>query len=192
MVVRNNTKITQMPSKTPKNKNTQVSGKDDAANWIDPGENGERITHTDAPSYLLLKLSTILSRRFNRHYVDLIGFGIPEVRLMGMLYDYEPLKFKQIVKHSMMDQAQASRTLAVLIRDGYISLHGPNGAATRFTARVSAKLTAKGRKVSERAIDIAREHQMQILEQLSREERKNFHVVLHRLLDWLDQKDEAQ
>jgi len=180
-----------MPSKTNRNKDTQVPALGGAANWMDPGEKGERITHTDAPSYLILKLSTILSRRFNRRYVELIGFGIPEVRLMGMLYDYEPLKFKQIVKYSMMDQAQASRTLAVLIRDGYISLHGPNGAATRFTARVSAKLTAKGRKVSERAMDIAREHQMQILEQLSREERKSFHTVLHRLLDWVDSKEES-
>jgi DNA-binding MarR family transcriptional regulator len=177
--------MAKMPPKSPKKKDVLPP---DAGSWMEPGPNAEQIMSTDSPSYLILKLSTVLSRRFNREFVEQVGVGIPEVRLIGVLYDYEPLKFKQIIWYSMMDKAQASRTLAALIRGGYISLHGPDGPAKRFTARVAAKLTQKGRNEFKKILVIARRHQLEILNQLSREERKSFHDILHHLLGWAERE----
>jgi DNA-binding MarR family transcriptional regulator len=150
--------------------------------WIKPGAHGEALNPSDTPSYLILRLSTALSRRYNRDYVDKLGLSTPQVRLLTLVQEEGPITFKAIAARSSMDKAQASRTLAELVAAGYVALSGPDGAATRFTAKVSASLTAKGRALYRRALPIAHRHQMEILDQLSESERRALYVLLHRLL----------
>jgi len=150
--------------------------------WIDPGPSGERLTPLDAPSYLIGRLAVQLSRRHARDYVEL-DVTHPDVRLIVLLHEKGPLSFRLIVEGSQMDKAQVSRTLPGLIERGLIVVSGPGNGRKRFSISSTADLTPAGRRLFARILLIARRHQLLLLQQMSVQERRMLHAVLHRLID---------
>jgi len=164
---------------------TRVSGGGVAA-WLKPGRSGERLSPLDAPSSLILRLTTLLARRYNRDYDTALGLNSAEVRLITLLHEKGPLPFRQIVERSLMDKAQVSRTLPGLIERGSVEIAGHSPASRRFSATNTATLTVEGRRLFERVRIIARRHQLELLRPLSPAERRMLHAVLHRLIDGIE------
>lgn len=111
------------------------SGSSGVKAWLEPGARGAHLAPSDSPSYLIWRLSTVLSRRYNRDYAASVGMGTPHVRLITLVVSSGPISFKALVSQSGMDKGQVSRTLADLIERGYIALDGPDRDANRFTTR---------------------------------------------------------
>lgn len=153
-----------------------------AAAWVNPGKSGEHLSPLDSPSTLMWRLYTQLARTFNRDYAEALGVTSPAIRLLTLLHERGPLGFRAMVEGSLMDKAQVSRTLSPLITDGYISVSGTGKDGKRLTAASTASLTAGGTRLFEKALVIARRHQVALLKQLSHQERSMLHAVLHRLI----------
>jgi DNA-binding MarR family transcriptional regulator len=153
-----------------------------AAAWLSPGRSGERLSPLDSPSTLMWRLQTQLSRRFNRDYAKALGITSPAIRLLTLLHERGALNFRLIVEGSLMDKAQVSRTLSPLISGGFVSVAGRGRDGKRLTALSTASLTEDGNRLFEKALIIARRHQLALLRQLSRRERSMLHAVLHRLI----------
>jgi DNA-binding MarR family transcriptional regulator len=108
---------------------------------------------------------------------------MPQARLLfhiTLLGDDSTLK--RLVQSTLMDKAQVSRTMAGLVKEGYIGFAGPLKQPTRFTARTSAVLRAKGSEALERALAVIGGHHAEVLQQFSIEERRILYKVFKRLV----------
>jgi DNA-binding MarR family transcriptional regulator len=150
--------------------------------WLNPGKHGERLSPLDSPSTLMWRLYTQLARRFNRDYAEAIGVTSPAIRLLTLLHERGPLSFRLMVEGSLMDKAQVSRTLSPLIAGGFITIAASGKNGRRLTASSSASLTDEGNRLFEKALSIARRHQLALLKKMSHQERAMLHAVLHRLI----------
>jgi len=153
-----------------------------AAAWLRPGTSGEHLSPLDSPSTLMWRLYTQLARKFNRDYAEALGITSPAIRLLTLLHERGPLGFRAMVEGSLMDKAQVSRTLSPLVSDGFISVVGTGKNGKRLTASSTASLTVEGDRLFEKALIIARRHQVALLKTLSLQERSMLHAVLHRLI----------
>jgi DNA-binding MarR family transcriptional regulator len=150
--------------------------------WANPGPDGARVSPIDGPSSHVFLLSMLLSRRLNRQFQSNVGLSMAQVRLLfhiTLLGDGATLK--QLIQSTLMDKAQMSRTMAGMVKSGYIGFAGPLKRPTRFTARTRAVLRPKGSEVLERALVIARRHHVEVLQELSVDERHILYKLFKRL-----------
>ena len=103
------------------------------------------------------------------------------VRLLVQLHFVGPSTLKQLIERTLMDKAHVSRTMASMVKSGYIGYSGPLKNPTRFTARTKAVLTPAGEELVERALMVARAHHLEVLQGIAPGERRNLYRVLRRL-----------
>ena len=154
-----------------------------ASAWADPGPNGERLWVFDGPGSLVQYLAMLLSRHLNQEFQTRVGASMPVVRLLAALERLGPSTLKQLVAATGMDKAQVSRTMAGMVKSGYIDFSGPIDNPSRFTARTKAVLTRKGDLLVAEALTVAREHHVEVLQHFAPNERRTLYRLLRRMIE---------
>lgn len=155
--------------------------------WLQPGEHGEHLQIHDFPTFLILRLASTAKAGLTRRYLDPFGISMPEWRLLALLARYSVLSFSEVTMGSSMDKGQVSRTLQSIHRKGLVKLNSVAPASraksSAISPRIEVAISPKGKALFQKILPIAREHQVQLINLLSPEERKVFHAVARRLLE---------
>lgn len=173
-------------------KDLSGSGPNRLEAWLNPGEHGERLDAFEGPSHKIIAVAQRLARMVARENQATTAASVAAVRSAVALQCLGPLTLKQVVAATGIDKAQGSRTLAHMLREGYVTFEGPNGQAGRLTARTKAVLTPAGVVLHDRAVRVAREHHSLVLAALSPEERRSLHDILEKLSGLIDGWEEAE
>lgn len=162
--------------------------------WLDPGHAGENLEIEDFPSFLILRLSTLIKNNLTRRYLDPFGLSMPEWRLLGLVTRTSPMPFSELTAGSGMDKGQVSRTLHAIQSKGLVRVNAVTAAGrggvrrgmrTLVAPRIEVGVTPKGRALYQRVIPAARETQLRILDMMSADERDVFYTVTRRLHEQL-------
>lgn len=160
--------------------------------WDDPGPHGENLAIIQFPTFHILRLSGYTKASVTRRYLDPFGLSLPEWRLLTLFADYSPVTFADVTAKTLMDKGQVSRTLRALQRRGLVNVEpagerrvGAGKPAAGVNPRVLVSMAPEGRALFERILPVARQHQMQLLELLTPEERRVYLEVTKRLTSFL-------
>lgn len=150
--------------------------------WADPGKAGEQLALEDFPTFLFVRLASVMQRDITTGYLEQFDLSTTQWRVLAALSARAPISFSDLVKMTTSDKALVSRTLRSL--------------AERDLARVDADpdhgrkavciITAKGRALYRRVLPKAQAAQARILDLLERDERVALHAALTRLRAALD------
>ncbi|HTW38252.1 MAG TPA: MarR family winged helix-turn-helix transcriptional regulator [Steroidobacteraceae bacterium] len=151
--------------------------------WTNIERSGRSLHIGHFLTFQLIRLANAAKANVTRKYLADFGLSVPEWRLLAMTIRFEPVRFSELVANSSIDKGQASRTLQVLTRRGIVATRSVSGGSRRAGdgAPVILTVTAKGRKLYATALPVAQRNQAQLLQLLTREERKMLWRVLNKL-----------
>jgi len=130
--------------------------------------------------YRLHVLATTVSQTVAKLYADRFDLTIPEWRIiavLGGLEEGETLSGTTLSSLTAMDRVQVSRAMARML-DTELIVRG-TGRADRRTAQVS--LTAKGRRVYEQIVPLARAIEARLMSALGPEEQARLDAAFAKL-----------
>jgi len=162
--------------------------------WRDPGPGGENLEVESFPSFLILRLATLIKNNLTRRYLAPFGLSMPEWRLLGLVTRASPMPFSEVTAGSGMDKGQVGRTLHTIHSKGLVRINAVTsgsraavrrGSGTLVAPRIEVSVTAKGRALYQRVIPAARETQLRILDMMSPDERDVLYTVARRLHEQL-------
>lgn len=127
--------------------------------------------------YELSVTANRVSRLFARRYADAFGLSIPEWRCMAMVGRHAPIAATAIAERTAMDKVKVSRAVASLLAKGLIrrSAH-PGDRRLSLLA-----FTAKGRRVYEQIVPLARRTEAELMEVLGPADRAALSAMLARI-----------
>ena len=133
-----------------------------------------------AQEHLAILVSTIgmrLLRGTTAYYRAAWDLGMAEWRLLIVLNSTESLNVSELSGVADLDKAAVSRSLAVLEERKLISVE-----QTRTRGRAAiARLTAEGRKLSEKLLKVSRAREARLFKNFSRADREQLRALLERL-----------
>lgn len=126
---------------------------------------------------LLSSVGTRLNRGATAYYRSAWNLSMVEWRLMMVLKDTEALNVGELSEAADLDKAAVSRSLALLEERKLISVE-----QTRTRGRAAiARLTAEGRKLSEKLLRISREREAALFKYVTPADKENLKALLHQL-----------
>ena len=127
--------------------------------------------------YRLSVASNTISQAIAADYEERFGLSVTQWRVMAILGRHEDLAARDVAQRTAMDKVAVSRALSALIERGFV-----RRATAREDRRASRlRLTAAGRRVHDKIVPLAIEHERRLLARLSEEEQR----WLVRILDAL-------
>jgi DNA-binding MarR family transcriptional regulator len=126
---------------------------------------------------LLSSVGTRLNRGASAYYRAAWNLSMVEWRLLIVLKTTEFLNVGELSEAADLDKAAVSRSLALLQERKLISVE-----QTRTRGRAAiAKLTAEGRKLSEKLLRVSREREALLFKYVSPADKKHLNALLHQL-----------
>jgi DNA-binding MarR family transcriptional regulator len=112
----------------------------------------------------------------SRLYLDILGMGVNETRILSILYEFGELQAWEICDILSMNKATVSQSLKKLEKDNLLKIE--SGRHGRF-----AKPTPESLPVHRQIVRMARSREEVLLEGFSREERDKFREFLTRFAE---------
>lgn len=138
------------------------------------------------PAYLT-SIANKLSRGASQAFLATFGIGVETWRLLVLLAVHGSISPQFVARVIGMDKASISRTFKAMKTRGYVRI-GLDDADGRMRI---ATITARGRKLHDRALGVARERERALLAVLSEAEHTALIGVLRRLHENLPAVEEA-
>jgi DNA-binding MarR family transcriptional regulator len=133
-----------------------------------------------AQEHIAVLLSNIggrLHRGATAYYRAAWDLGMTEWRLLVVLNSTEALNVGELSEAADLDKAAVSRSLVLLQDRKLISVE-----QTRTRGRAAiAKLTAEGRKLSEKLLKVSREREARLFKSFTRADKERLNLLLHQL-----------
>jgi len=128
--------------------------------------------------FKLAVLSDAVSKLIARDYSDRFGITIAEWRVMALVSQYDEVRAHTVVDKTPMDKVAVSRAVAALVEKGLLEKR------TSETDRRSAllHLSAKGSDIATEIQAVAKAHNDDVLQALSKAEQKTLHGLLDKLI----------
>jgi len=134
---------------------------------------------------LLSSVGTRLNRGATAYYRAAWNLSMVEWRLLIVLKNTEFLNVGELSEAADLDKAAVSRSLAVLEERKLVSVE-----QTRTRGRAAiAKLTADGKKLSARLMQISLERQARLFKNFARADKQRLNALLHQLSQALADAD---
>ncbi|MDJ0825759.1 MAG: MarR family transcriptional regulator [Rhodobacter sp.] len=133
-------------------------------------------------TYRLSRLNARLNAQAAKILKESSGLSQAQWRVMVMIDAYGPIPPAQIVRASLMDKGQLSRTIKAMAAQGLIRI---NDSESDHRSHLIS-LTDRGRTLFERARPAMQARQSQLAGTLGGDDRAAFHRVLDRLEQALD------
>ena len=132
----------------------------------------------DSTVYKIQRLAGSLFNASTSFYMPRFGFGVPEMRVLGVIWGYAPLTSSEVVEIAAMDKALVSRVTQRLVKRGHVrSTSDPTDQRKRVWVLTDAGLTIA------REIHVLREgRQARLLGCITAKERAQLNEMLDRLL----------
>jgi DNA-binding MarR family transcriptional regulator len=126
---------------------------------------------------LLTNVGGRLHRGASAYYRAAWDLGMTEWRLLAVLNSTESLNVGELSDAADLDKAAVSRSLVLLQERKLISVE-----QTRTRGRAAiAKLTAEGRELSEKLLQISREREARLFKNFSHADKECLNLLLQRL-----------
>jgi DNA-binding MarR family transcriptional regulator len=134
---------------------------------------------------LLVSIGMRLNRGATAYYRATWDLGMAEWRLLLVLSSTTSLNVGELSEVADLDKAAVSRSLAVLEERKLVSVE-----QTRTRGRAAiAKLTADGKKLSARLMQISLERQARLFKNFARADKQRLNALLHQLSQALADAD---
>lgn len=156
----------------------------DVSPWAEPGAAGEQLALEDFPTFLFVRLASVMQRDVTAGYLAEFDLNASQWRVLAALAAYTPIPFSGLVKLSMTDKALVSRSVQSLAERDLAQVDADPGHGKKLVC----KITAKGRQLYRRVLPRAQAAQADILLLLERDERVALHAALLKLRQALDSK----
>lgn len=156
----------------------------DSSPWAEPGAAGEQLALQDFPTFLFVRLASVMQRDVTAGYLAEFELNASQWRVLAALAAYTPIPFSELVKLSMTDKALVSRSVQALAERGLARVD----ADPDHGKKLVCKITAKGRQMYRRVLPRAQAAQAKVLMLLERDERVALHAVLLKLRQALDSR----
>jgi len=164
--------------------------------WLDVDKQGRSLHIGQFLTFIIIRLGNALKSNVTRRYLADFGLSVPEWRLLAMTMRFEPVRFSELVAKSGMDKGQASRTLQMLTKRGWVASRAAARTAGRASARASEgatpvilTVTPKGRKLYRTVLPVAQRNQARLLRLMTREERRVLHGIVKKLFAAIGHSD---
>ena len=164
-----------MATKTSKTPPLRVS---DASPWTEPAPDGSNLTVDKFPSTMIVPLANILRREVTTQYAEAFGLTVSEWRLLSLIARFSPLPFGELVRLSSSDKALVSRTVRILEDRGFCTLKPEPGGNRKKLVCVA---TDKGLALNRSVMPVAQRYQVNVLHQLTADERTGLYAALMKL-----------
>jgi len=133
--------------------------------------------------YRLSVLANTVSQDIASEYEQRFGLSVTQWRVMAILGRHDDLAARDVALRTAMDKVAVSRALTGLMQRKLVSRKV--AANDRRASRL--RLTAAGRRIHDRIVPLALEHERRLLERLDADEQR----WLRRILDRLQPSPEA-
>jgi DNA-binding MarR family transcriptional regulator len=137
--------------------------------WRDLDEKGHRLSVDDFLTTRVVRLGESLRRQLTQSYVDTAGLTQSQWRILSVMAEHPSMRMNELVTEAAVDKALVSRVLRQLEALGLVLLDSVPNAPRKGLA---CKLSAKGHRLYERTIVLARQAQTDMLRQLTPTERE--------------------
>jgi len=154
--------------------------------WLDVDKQGRNLHIGQFLTFIIIRLGNALKSNVTRRYLADFGLSVPEWRLLAMTMRFEPVRFSELVAKSGMDKGQASRTLQMLTKRGWVA---SRAAARTGATPVILTVTPKGRKLYRTVLPVAQRNQARLLRLMTREERRVLHGIVKKLFAAIGHSD---
>jgi DNA-binding MarR family transcriptional regulator len=126
---------------------------------------------------LMSNIGVRLHRGATAYYRGAFDLGMTEWRLLMVLNNTQSLNVGELSGAADLDKAAVSRSLVLLAERKLISVE-----QTRTRGRAAiARLTAAGRKLSEKLLKVSREREARLFKDFSRADREHLKALLQQL-----------
>lgn len=137
--------------------------------------------------YLLAAASEAASKQFHQHVREM-GLRTTEWRVMACLHDQDGLMITQLAHYALMEQSRITRIIDQMESSGLVARRNDKGDGRR----VRIYLTDHGQTLTTQLVDAAKEHELQLLKDLSPEDAANVKPALLALLNSLEQSPNSR
>ncbi len=145
--------------------------------WVDDAAIAEPLRVDHYITGRISHVSKALNRSASRLYQDHFGLTLPESRALSVIAARGSCAARDIADEVSLDKALISRAIKQLTLKELISA----GAGVEDQRVMMLKLTAKGRRIHEQIVPVARARQDALMETLTEEERRVLWRVLGKL-----------
>lgn len=118
-------------------------------------------------------------------FVNLIGFGIREIRVLRLIDDYPGITFVEITQATRLERSLTSRIIRRLLEKGLVRRDSVSGDARRY----QLSTTELGMQRRELARQLSDSLEEVLLHPLKRDELKALQGMLERLAQWVRSPD---
>jgi DNA-binding MarR family transcriptional regulator len=130
-------------------------------------------------TYRLHLVNKLTDRSSGQAYAQAFDLPVGQARCLAAIGHFEPLSVVELAAKSNLDKAQASRASQALLERGLVAKQASDNDARS----VVLSLTARGRKLWVRVMNLIAERNSEIFGCLSAPERKELGRMLDRLID---------
>jgi len=144
--------------------------------WEHIEPDGSNLTVEDFLSVPIVRIAAHL-KRFPSIYASSAGLTLPQWRLLSTVAHHRSIPLKQLAEVSASDKALVSRTVKELAAKGLVSTASMKSGDRSLVCNI----TAKGSKVVDKVIPLARERHARLLLALDVEDRVRLYGILQKL-----------
>ncbi len=171
-------RITTVPAMTTKTQEAAGKHTTEASPWNQLAPDGSNLTVDKFPSTIIVQLANILRREVTTPYAEAFGLTVSEWRLLSLIARFSPLPFGDLVRLSSSDKALVSRTVRILEERGFCKLEPEPGGNRKKLVCVA---TESGMALNQTVMPVAQKYQLNVLNQLTPEERAGLYAGLMKL-----------
>jgi len=144
------------------------------------GEKSADLLHLEAfMPYRLAVLATLVSDSFSTTYGDRFGLTIPQWRVMAAVGHSPGSSASKICTYANLDKVQVSRAVAELVQRGLVR----RDIDETDRRNMMLSFTAKGWRIYEDIVPVAREYEKRLLDGLSDTERSELDRLITKLAE---------
>lgn len=146
--------------------------------WQTLKEDGSNLTVDKFPSTIIVQLANILRREVTTQYAERFDLTVSEWRILSLIARFTPIPFSELVRLSSSDKALVSRTLRTLQQRGYCTVQPEPGGNRKKLVCVA---TEAGLALNRSVMPVAQKYQVNVLNQLTEDERVALYNALMKL-----------
>lgn len=139
--------------------------------WADIENANNSLSVFDFPSTLMSIVGNIIRKEVTQKYIDKSGLNFVEWKILSVLTGGRVYSFQEVEHLASTDKSLVSKTLRLLEDKGLITIKDRGNKGKK---KLTCAITSQGELVNAQTMQEAQSSQLQLLEQLSSEER--FHL----------------
>lgn len=145
--------------------------------WADLKNAKNNLTVFDFPSTLMSIVGSLIRKEVTQKYIDMSGLNFVEWKILSVLTGGRVYSFQDVEHLASTDKSLVSKTLRLLEEKGLITIKDRGNKGRK---KLTCVITGQGELVNAQTMKDAQSLQLELLEQLSDEERLHLFNALQK------------